>query len=200
MKVTQVKCPQCSQPIYMKQKDEMFYCQNCGAIHYRDVHGVHRVPYEIADIRADLKSSPSARPLYMPFWRLYCNFNIRSREVQGGTLHKLAALFKGTSNGGMLYIYVPAADLDTVTFRRWAVALTTGAPSFVARADFANIERLPTSVNQEEAIELADFVAVTLEAEQPGTLQYLDYDLKVQEAKMVYLPFVQNGAGLTLAL
>jgi hypothetical protein len=72
--------------------------------------------------------------------------------------------------------------VDTATFRHWAVALTTSNPRYGVRPDFNNTERLATTVNQEEAIEMADFVAVTLEAEKPGTLQYLDYDLKVQEA------------------
>lgn len=198
MKVTQVKCPECGQPIYMKQKDEIFYCQNCGTIHYRDLHGVHRVPYEIADVRAELKSQAGAKRYYMPFWRLRCNFIIRSRNVEGGTLHKLANFFNGGDNGGTLYIFVPAADLDTGSFRHWAVNLTVSNPRYQVRQDFNDIERLATTVNQEEAMEMADFVAVTLEAEKPGTLQYLDYDLKVEEAKMVYLPFVQTASGLAL--
>jgi hypothetical protein len=43
-------------------------------------------------------------------------------------------------------------------------------------------------------------VAVTLEAEKPGKLQFLDYDLKVQETKLVYLPFVQGAKGLQIAV
>jgi predicted RNA-binding Zn-ribbon protein involved in translation (DUF1610 family) len=137
MKVTQVQCPQCGQAIYQKQKDEMFLCQTCGTIHYRDQHGVHRVAYEIA-----ASTSNSAGPrYYMPFWRLHCDFNIRSRNVEGGYLHKLSNMFGGADNGGSLFIFV---------------------------------------------------------AEKPGTLQYLDYDLKVREAKLVYLPFVHGPNGLQL--
>ncbi len=196
MKVSQVKCPQCGQAIYEKQKDEMFHCQNCGTIHYRDLHGVHRVAYEIAVAT----SNAAGQRYYMPFWRLYCNFNIRSRNVEGGFLHKLSNMVNGGDNGGALYIFVPASDVDTATFRHWAVALTNSNPRYGVRSDFNNTERLSTTINQEEAIEMADFVAVTLEAEKPGTLQYLDYDLKVQEAKLVYLPFVQGPNGLQLAL
>jgi hypothetical protein len=154
------------------------------------------VAYEIA---ASMGNGAGQR-YYMPFWRLHCDFNIRSRNVEGGYFHKLSNMFGGGDNGGSLFIFVPASDVDTATFRHWAVALTTANPRYVVRPDFDNAERLATTVNQEEAIEMADFVAVTLEAEKPGTLQYLDYDLKVREAKLVYLPFVHGPNGLQLAL
>jgi ribosomal protein S27E len=195
MKVTQVKCPECSQPIYQKQKDDMIHCSNCGTIHYRDVHGVHRVAYEIADSNA----SSSEQKYYMPFWRLYGVLNIRGKSVEGGYLHKLSNMIKGEGYGGGLFIFVPASDVDTATFRHWAVALTTQNPPYKVRKDFNNIGRLPATTNQEEAIEMADFVAVTLEAEKPGTMQTLDYDLKITEAKLVYLPFTHGPQGLRLS-
>jgi hypothetical protein len=174
----------------------MFLCQSCGAIHYRDAQGPHRVAFEIASPNP----SSTGQRYYMPFWRLRCDFNIRSKNVEGGLLHKLATSFKGGDNGGVLYIFVPAANLDTTTFRRLAVALTSSPPRYSLRQDFDGIERIPTTMMQDEAIEMADFVAVTLEAEKPGTLQYLDYELKVQEAKLLYLPIVNTTNGPWLAI
>lgn len=197
MKVVQVKCPQCSQPIYMKQKDEFFHCSNCGTIHIRDIHGVERIPYEIAEFRPGVP--PQGRH-YMPFWRLMCHLQIRSKDVQGGYFHKLASMVRGDGNGGIIWIFVPASELDIGNFRYWSVQLTTNNPHYAVRNDFGNVERIPASINREEAIELADFVAVTLEAEKPGTLQYLDYSLQVQEAKVVYLPFVSTATGRQLAV
>lgn len=196
MKVSQVKCPQCGQAIYQKEKDAMFHCASCGTIHYRDLHGVHRVPYEIAASPTNV----AGQGYYMPFWRLRCYFNIRSQKVEGGFLHKLSNMVRGEGNGGLLYIFVPASDVDTATFRHWAVELTTSNPRYGVRQDFNGLQRLATTVFQEEAIEMADFVAVTLEAEKPGTLQYLDYDLKVEEAKLVYLPFAHGPKGLQLVV
>jgi hypothetical protein len=196
VKIIQVKCPECGQAVYQKTKDEMFLCQNCGTIHYRDDKGPHKVPFEVAAPNP----SSSAQRFFMPFWRLKCDFNIRSRNVQGGLMHKLATSIRGGDNGGHLYIFVPAAELDTTTFRRLAVSLTTSPPQYSVRQDFGGIERMPTVMMRDEAIEMADFVAVTLEAEKPGTLQYLDYDLKVLEAKLVYLPMVNTQNGPWLAL
>jgi hypothetical protein len=65
--------------------------------------------------------------------------------------------------------------------------------------DFGLVPRLPTVVKQEEAMEMADFVVVTIEAEKPGVLQDLDYTLTVHDAKLVYLPFVSTPQGLVPA-
>jgi predicted RNA-binding Zn-ribbon protein involved in translation (DUF1610 family) len=196
MKVIQVKCPNCEQPIYQKQRDNMFHCKNCGTIHYRDMKGSHTVEYEIADVNPNVRG----RQYYIPFWRVYCHFNIRSRDVEGGYIHKLATKINGGDNGGMLYIFVPASDLEASTFRSMAVNLTVNNPRYNLRRDFSNVERMPTTLTPEEAAEMADFVAVTLEAEKPGKMQYLDYELKVQETKLVYLPFEQGPNGLQLAV
>ncbi len=195
MKVVQVKCPQCNTPIQMKQKDHLFYCSTCGTLHTRD-EGVERLDYEIAEI----KTSSSAARYYQPFWRLYCDFIVNSREVKGGTMFKIASLIKGSSDGGSLFIFVPASEMDINSFRHWAVQLTTKPPMYATRKDFGGVERIPASVSRKEAEEMADFVAVTLEAEQPGTLQKLDYTLKVNASKVIYLPFVQASNGLALAI
>ncbi len=196
MKVILVKCPKCEQPIYQKQRDNMFHCRNCGTVHYRDSKGPHVVDYEIAD------GNPNARGrvYYLPFWRMYCHFDIRSRDVEGGYMHKLATKLQGGNAGGMLYIFVPASDLESSTFRSMAVNLTVNNPRYNLRKDFGNVERMPTTLSQEEAVEMADFVAVTLEAEKPGKMQYLDYELKVQSSKLVYLPFEQGPNGLQLSV
>ncbi len=52
-------------------------------------------------------------------------------------------------------------------------------------------------MSKEEAMRMADFVIVTMEAERPGTLQTLDYSLQVHDARLVYLPFVRGASGLT---
>ncbi len=90
MKVIQVKCPACSNPIYSKQKDTMFYCDRCGAIHVRGDKGPEKIDYEIAEWKS---SSPGDR-MYMPFWRLYCSFVINSKKVEGGSLQTFASWVK----------------------------------------------------------------------------------------------------------
>lgn len=192
MKIVQVKCPACGQPIYQKNTDEMLLCQNCGAIHRRNAEGPYLVPYEIASPAP----GPPGQRYYLPFWRLVCQVTIRSRDVEGDWMHKLTSRGNG---GGMLTVFVPASDVDTATFRRLAVTLTTSPPRYMPRKDF-DLPRMPTTMGQREAAEMAEFVVVTLEAEKPGTLQYLDYDLKVTESKLIYLPFINTPSGPWLSL
>ena len=195
MRVIQVKCPQCNSPIQMKQKDKVFYCTQCNTMHIRD-GGIEKLDYEVAEF------SPTAQGerVYMPFWRIYATFVVRSKSVEGGTLFRLSTMLKGGSDSGSMFIYVPAAELDTANFRRIAVQFTSNSPRYPTRLNFGNVARLPAAISKQEAGELADFVVVTMEAEQPGVLQKLDYDLTVNDTKLVYLPFMRTAQGLMPAL
>ena len=197
MKVTQVKCPKCELPLYMDQQDEFFYCSHCGTIHTREMQRVERIPYEIADFR---EGAPTENRIYVPFWKLLTDFRIKSRDVKGGFFGKIGQALKGGDKGCSLYIFVPAAQMETPAFRYWSVNLTMSNPHYRMRNDFGGSRRMPAVTNRTEAMELADFVAVTLEAEKPGTLQYLDYTLTVNEARVVYLPFVSSPSGLHLSV
>jgi hypothetical protein len=42
--------------------------------------------------------------------------------------------------------------------------VTVAIPRFATRLDFGGVERLPAAMTKEEAIEMADFVVVTMEA------------------------------------
>jgi hypothetical protein len=99
-----------------------------------------------------------------------------------------------------MFIYIPATELDPASFRRMATSLTMNPPKYPTRLNFGNVPRMPAVLTKQEASELADFVVVTMEAEQPGVLQRLDYSLTVNDTKLVYLPFVKTGQGLMQAL
>ena len=196
MRVVQVKCPSCNTPIMSKQKDRFFHCDKCNTLHVRD-GGTRKIDYEIAEF------SDSATPgerVYVPFWRLYCSFVIRSRSVEGGYIFRLASWIKGSDDGGNLFIYIPAADFDTMTFKHLAIDFTLRSPGYRTRLNFGGVSRMPAVMSSEEAHEMADFVVVTMEAEEPGVLQRLDYSLTVNGSKVVYLPFVLSSKGLRPAL
>jgi len=195
MKVVQVKCPRCGQPIYSKTKDQAFYCAHCRTMHIRN-GGTNVIDFDIAEFNRNA----TGERVYMPFWRLFTTFRINQSNVAGGAFHKLGRWIKGDANGGNLFIYIPAWATDVYEFKRWAMGLTEGQPTYSLRNDFNNVERGPTSVTKEEAMKMADFVIVTMEAERPGTLQYLDYDLQVHDARLVYLPFVRTPSGIAPGL
>ncbi len=193
MKVVQIKCPRCQQPIYSKVKDLAFYCHHCHTMHIRN-GGVNVIDFDIAEFNVN---APPDR-VYMPFWRLFTTVTINRSNVAGGTMHRLGRLLKGTANGGNLFIYVPAWQTEVSEFKRWAMNLTEAQPTYSLRMDFNNVERGPTVVPKEEAMKMADFIVVTMEAEKPGTMQYLDYNLQVHDARLMYIPFVREVGGIVL--
>jgi hypothetical protein len=196
MKVIQVKCPKCGNAISMTQRDRVFLCSNCNTLHSRD-NGVETLNFEIAEFGPSFRGDG----MYVPFWRLSANFIIRSERIEGGGASRLAAWLKGAqSRGGALYIFVPAAEFDPTTFKYFAMMFTENPPRYSTRFNFGGMKNMPVVTTRAEALELADFVVVTLEAEQPGILQQLDYTLQVSDAKLIYLPFLKTPNGLQPAL
>ena len=193
MKVVQVKCPKCGQPILSKVLDQLFYCDNCRTIHSRN-GGVDVLTYEVADVRPNTSGQIS----YFPFWKVWCTFSITDTNVAGGTLYKMSKFMKAGSNTGTLNVFVPASEMEIGMAKQLAMNLTYEPPNFKVRQDFGGRQRMGVTINKKEAEELADFVIVTIEAEKPGVLQSLSYDLKVHEIKLLYLPFM-SGAVLTPA-
>jgi len=193
MKVIQVKCPKCNTPISMKQRDKFFICSQCNTLHVRDDGAPEIVNYEIAEFRM----SATGNGVYVPFWRFGVTFTIHSERIEGGAISRLVAWAKNIPKGGYLYIYVPAAEFDPATFKGLAISLTLNPPAYTTRFNFGGIKNMPAVMTRSEATEMADFIVVTLEAEQPGILQQLDYTLALNEAKIVYLPFMQGAGGLT---
>lgn len=195
MKVIQVKCPKCNAPIVMKQKDRLFLCTQCNTLHTRD-EGVEVIPFEIAEFHPNIHGDD----VYVPFWKMNATFEIRYKRSEGGIISKLAAFVKGGSNTGNIAIFIPATDLDTATFRRLVSLFLSNPPRYTTRFNFGGVRNLPSTVTRKEAAELADFAVVTMEADQPGVLQNLDYSLKISDSKIVYLPFVMTPGGLNPAL
>ncbi len=195
MRVVQVKCPSCNTPIYSKERDRLFYCDKCNTLHVRD-GGTDKVEFEIAEFN----KSAQGEKVYMPFWRMYSSFVIKSKSVEGGQLFRLANWLKSGGDTGSLFIYLPATDMDTNALKYWSTTFTATPPRYATRLNFGGVRRLPASMTNDEATQMADFVVVTMEAEKPGVLQRLDYSLTVNDAKVVYLPFVYAQSGMVPAL
>ncbi len=199
MRVIQVKCPSCNTAITMKEKDRLFFCDKCNVMHIRDTGTPEKVDFEIADFNPASASIQGER-VYMPFWRLYTTFIVRAKSVEGGALFKMSQWLKGGSDSGNMFIYIPASELDAGSFKKFSTMFTGAAPRYPTKLNFSGVKRIPATMPKAEAAQLADFVVVTMEAEQPGVLQKLDYSLTVNDTKLVYLPFVRTASGLVSAL
>jgi len=192
MKVAQVKCPRCGKASYSKTKDSLVLCDGCRSIHTISPAGPVVYEYEVAEFakRADGKK------VHIPFWRLFSRVTIFSENVTGAWVQRL---FEGGPDGAMrsgsMFLFVPAIELPPEIWKRWAQDLTTNPPQYRGLEKFEG-ERVPCAISEEDARKLADFLVLTFEAEKPGVLQDIRYELTVEHTKLVYLPFhLKDGGG-----
>jgi len=148
MRVVQVRCPSCNSPTYSKQRDSLFYCDKCKVLHTRN-GGAEKLDFEIAEFG----ESPSGEKVFVPFWRLYCSFVIRSKSVEGGHVFHLVSWMKDEDGSGTLFIYIPAADFAPSAFKKLAIDYTALSPKYRFRLDFGGVRRMPAVMSREEAVE-----------------------------------------------
>lgn len=187
VRLTAVKCPACGSPIEGKAADLVFLC-SCGVMHTRDEEGTRQMGFTIAK-----PSTPDAPPqavIYVPFWRLDSDVAIHYTRSEGGFFSKL---FGKDWKGGRVSIYIPAVNWEPGMYKHWASALTSSPPRFNTSPDFGPYEREPVTIDEVEAKQLADFLILTFEAEKPGVLQEIGYEVKVFGTFLVYLPFDRTG-------
>ncbi len=187
-KLVPVTCPGCKNPVYSKDIDSVILCPRCGVLQAKD-GAVSVVEYEAgAFTRAG-----DGEKIYLPFWKLGVSYNIRSERTDGaGFLSRLAGMAGGAGAGG-IDMMLPAFNLEPPKFKELAKGLTLQAPRYNAGPLEPSVRREPAAVTIDMTDEMADFLFVTIEAEKPGTLQQLAYDLKVNSKKLVYLPYYRKN-------
>ncbi len=195
VRVILVKCTQCGAPVQGDHADRVYVCGSCGTAHTRDDSGAKPLKYEIAS--PNPAAIAQGEPVYLPVWRLDSEVTINRARSEGGFLNKL---FGKDWKGGRMMVFVPAIEWDPKSFKYWAQTLTTKPPQYTLAQGFGNHKRMALAISEEGAMQLADFLVLTFEAEQPGVLQDIDYTVKVHGTQLVYLPFLQTQAGFTIAL
>jgi hypothetical protein len=196
VKVIAVKCPSCGQPIQQKSGDLVFLC-GCGKMHTRDDKGTHDVKYEIAALPRE--GGWPAPPVYYPVWKLDSEVAIHYTRSEGGGGF-FTKLFGKDWKGGRVFIWVPAIEGDPGSFKHWAQWLTSNSPKYSLAPSFGSLSRMSLNRGPEEAAALADFLILTFEAEKPGVLQDINYEVHVNDTILAYLPFVTGPKGIELAL
>lgn len=196
VRVNQVKCPKCGKPSYSKTSDNLFLC-DCGTLHTIENGKSKIVYYEIAAFRQILPGTP----LYIPFWRLGSMVTIHSEHVEGASVFKLREMLteKTSEKGGFLYIFVPGIEMDPIKYKNWAAYFTCNPPKYDLASKF-EAQRVPCIIDEPSAKKLADFLILSFEAEKPGVLQHIDYDVQIRDVKLIYLPFYWNNADYVPAL
>jgi hypothetical protein len=189
VKLVGVKCPSCGTALEGKVADRVYLC-DCGVLHTRTDEGPREVNYTIAQPK-DPATPPSAL-IYIPFWRLDSDVAIHYTRSEGGFFSKL---FGKDWKGGRVSIYIPAVDWEPGTFKHWASTITSQPPNIVPIKEFGGFDREAVVIDETEAQQLADFLILTFEAEKPGVLQQISYEVKVFDMSLLYLPFDRSGRG-----
>ncbi|OPY28869.1 MAG: hypothetical protein A4E28_01256 [Methanocella sp. PtaU1.Bin125] len=191
-RVVQIKCPECNSPITARQVDMVFVCDACGVMHtYADGKPV-RIEYETAAVSREAADGR----VYLPFWKLDVAFNVKRSKVKGGYLYKLGKFLDRDSSGGRMAMMLPAFDVAPEKYKELAESLTLEPPAYAVAPWDRAAGRVPCIVAAGQTQMMADFLFVTIEAEKPGIMQELDYDLEVKSQKLVYLPYYKAGGRL----
>jgi len=190
MKVVHVKCPKCKSLFFSKSTDMAFLCENCGTLHMREDE-IKIFEYEFWKFSKNMEGER----YYMPFWKIDASVDIRKSDVVG--IMKIATLLQDKTR--VASIYIPGIELSPEDFRKWSNILTFHTPKFEIEKS-AKPQRIPLTVGEKEAEKLADFLILTYEAEKPGVLQYIDYEMKINEKKIVYVPVYLSNNKYVLGL
>ena len=180
MKVSAITCPKCGAPSKLNGADHLFMCERCETLHDIEENASHMLECEV--VRLDNENDNTQ---YLPVWKLKSEVTVNSSQSDGFWSSMYRADY---ASKRALDIFIPAWDTDPASFRSWAINLTTKKWNYKMDGRIGRHKRVPATVSRKQAYELADFVVVTIEAEKPGTMQYLDYSLNILDSSVVYIP------------
>ena len=188
-KVIQIRCPKCNTPIFSKQVDSVFLCDNCGTMHVRDT-GVETIDY----VAGKFTRPPDGERVYYPYWVLKVEFAIDDIQTEGGGLSSLFG--GGQSRQGTIVMYLPAFFAEATVFKETAMQMTGNPPKYEAGKLEPGAKRIPVFLTSDQLQHVAEFIFVTGVAEKPGVLQRLNYRLNISSKTLLYLPHYQKGENI----
>jgi ribosomal protein S27AE len=191
-KLKQAKCPACGSSLHSKGFDRIFVCDKCGIM-----HAIDREAIPIDNEAGAFIKEGAGEKVYLPFWKVSVDFKIKQESVKGGLIHKISKFLGGDKPYGTIDMMLPAFDIGAKEYKKVAEKLTIDKPLYTPSRIDPSIRRLPCEVTYDMIDKMADFLFMTLEAGKPGVMQNIEYELKINSKKMVYLPFYLDHGELT---
>lgn len=190
-------CPSCGAGIRADGEDVVYYCTAC-----RNGYRFEETSASLTAVEVSFVSLPNRQvDLYLPFWLLPAQVTVEERTAKGGSISGLMRLFLGggqdTTGTHAGTFAVPAfhAPLSAITelTRRYTEAL----PGLGEKLG----ERLVGGCyGVDDAQKLAHFALVASEVGKPDTLTQLRYEIEFGQERLLGVPFVRRGEGITDAL
>lgn len=183
MLLKELKCSGCGAPLKAKERDMMLKCSHCGKVSLFADGSIKDVALNIAGA----KKEGNGELVYVPFWIVNADLNVKSEKISGGMIKR--AIKDQRQMRGTRDFYVCASKSVPEEFSRvWNMDLTLDQPEITPINDFKGGRREVMTMEKGIAGENAEFLFLRYETEIPGTLQKLDYDFKINSTKVLYLP------------
>ena len=185
---TLLKCPFCGEEVEQPWGEVVSACKKCNHLLDITAKTVKVVPYDVA--KPDLLSKAAMDPKepdYIPFWKFDVDLKVTDQLAGGDTTTGLPDI------SGRRSYYICAGDIPRYVVEPWEIDLTIRNPEIVEdNAGRDGGKYLPILINQKTARELTEFLYLRYETEKPGILQVLRYSFKVNNARIVYIPYYKE--------
>ena len=186
------KCPRCGRSTKMENGEILAYCSSCKSLHE---------PGERANVDVEIAKygnvSEGAR-VYIPFWRFFCTFRLDGDISES---HRNVRNFIKDGNEGKIFIYVPAAELDTKETLEAGAFMTAMNPSYETTFSFNDTEHMKCVKGSEIAkseIQYYFLAAETSKGREDDML--VGFNVEPAHEKLVFLPYYRKAEGLTPAV
>jgi len=199
LELVALDCPTCGSSVEAEGGDVVYYCISCRNGYFFDRQDRALRPVDVAFVALSHVSAER----YLPFWHLPATIEIHQRDAQAGSFRGLiksfASLFtddSGPSRAAGSFV-VPAFDASLAAVTELVRRYTLAFPSLGEKLG----ERLVGGCyGVEDARKLAHFALIATEVERPDLLKKLDYSIEFGAARLLGVPFVEQGGGWRDAL
>lgn len=185
------RCPRCGRPSTMEKDEALSYCSTCRSVHEPGEQGITDVEIGKFGIAAE------GERVYVPFWRFFCDFNLNARTAA----HRNVSEFLKEGSSGRIFVYVPAAILDSHKALELGAYLTANSPSYATATSFGDVRRLQCSRNSRVARNEVSFYFLAAEdAESRAEDLSSGFSIQPTTEKLVFVPCYRNGQDLRPAV
>lgn len=184
---TMLKCPICGEEVKQPWGEVITPCKKCAHLLDITADTVENVPYDVAkpNLLAQV-AMKGVTPEFVPFWKFDVDVEVTDKLVDGDTTTGLPDI------SGKRSYYICAGDVARYLSEPWEIDLTLRNPEIVEVITEHEGKNMPILITLKTARELTEFLYLRYETKKPGILQVLRYNFKVENTRIVYIPYYKE--------